>query len=79
MKKKYPLVEVKWEDAWSTGRHYEPENKLLYEPSHTTSIGFLLRRKPRYVLAQSFTQSGMVHDTLCIPKGCVRKVRRIDR
>ena len=73
----YPLVEVKWEDAWSSGSHRDPDDKFLTEPAVTTSVGFLLKRKPRLVLAQSMTQAQRVYDTLTIPKGCVKKIKRL--
>lgn len=73
--KKYPLVEVTWEDAWSTGMQCKPDDSFLRTPALTKSVGYLLERRPRIILVQSLAQtSDRIHDTLTLPPHTERKV-----
>ena len=68
---------VEWDDAWSTGRKIEVDSPKLREGMIRKSVGFLLCRSPRVVLAQTDDSDGEVQDTLSISRGSVRKITEL--
>ena len=80
--KRHPMVEVVWHDAHSDGGGWKQPTEALRdvaEPYVVRSVGFLLKANKReVVVAQSRTdRAGYVTDTMTIPRGMVRRVRRL--
>ena len=75
--RKYPLVEIEWEDAYSTGSRQEKDNPLITGAYLRSSVGYLLQRRPRIVLAMTIDDGKFVQDTITIPSKTVRKLTRL--
>jgi len=70
------IVYIEWDDAYhsvSWGTETDaPEGFCI-------SIGFLIKEDKNWIcIAGSFTACGE-HDLLAIPKGCVRKIVRVNK
>ena len=76
MTKKYPLVLVEWDDAWSTSDKTQTDNRKLDEPMIRRSIGFEIRRRPRVIIAQTIDDK-LGCEILSIPRSQVRKITRL--
>lgn len=80
MSKPRHLYRVEWEDSASLGG-WRTEEKILKDARTTVnivSVGYLVRKgKQEIVLCQSYDEQGKINDTISIPVGCVRNIRRI--
>ena len=80
--KRNSLVEVTWHDAHSDGGGWGDADVVasaVIAPYVVRSVGFLIGSDKRgVVVAQSRAElSGRVTDTMTIPRGMVRRVRRL--
>lgn len=78
---KYPLVLVRWWDAYSVGG-WRPVSEVMHESADNRSVGWLIRECDEYlVLAQTTGGQAeadpMTHTTYHIPRGMVREVLRL--
>jgi hypothetical protein len=76
---RWPLVEVEWLDAHACGGWETPATYRADAPAVCCSVGYLLHRtRAALTLVQSCgLTTGEVTDALTIPRGCVRKMRRL--
>lgn len=75
------IVEVRWDDSYTTNGGWENEGDAFsVEPSHISSVGYLLcGNKEKVVLLQSQTEgSDLVMGVLAIPKKCITSLRYIE-
>ena len=76
---KKQLVEVDWVDSWSSAR-WENKDTVADDDGvlHCRSVGYVLRRGQKsVVLAASMSESGNVGDRICIPRPCVKTIRKV--
>lgn len=74
------IVEVVWHDAFSqtTGwDHARVIARRADEPLEVHSVGHLLERSKRHIVLAMNRHGERAADTMTIPLGCVRKVRRL--
>ncbi len=77
--KENTLVRVDWEDAnsqcgWNSRKRMQ-EVDLGYA---CTSVGFVIREtKKNLAIAGTIGENGSCTDPISIPKGCIKKIRRI--
>jgi hypothetical protein len=72
------VVEVEWRDAHSDGGWASRDEYEACTASVVRSVGYVLKRgREALTLVQSQDQSGEVCDSITIPLGCVRRVRRL--
>lgn len=80
-----PLVEVTWNDAWSSDTSWHDDDvERTHEPHRTHSVGYLLKRSRKGVTIcrdyddDNTDDEGRRYDgALFIPAGMVVKVRRL--
>ena len=78
MAKKLQLVEVEWTDAqigggWNTRERYADKGI-----AKCRTAGYLLVRDKRSItIMQNVCDDGTVSDSMTIPAGCVKRVRRL--
>lgn len=77
MTKKYPVVLVEWEDAWSTTDKVEIGLRRLHEPLMRRAAGFQIGSRPKLLIAQSLYDGKFAQDVLVIPHAMIRKVTRL--
>lgn len=76
--KKLRAVRVEWVDSASTGRWRHRKEAERFDVVACTTVGFVVsRNSKRIVLAQSVSEDDDVCDTMTIPAGCVKRVRRL--
>lgn len=76
---KHRLIRVEWDDAATTGNWRNPSEMGREERLQCQSVGHVVRsNKQEVVLALSISESGNMSDTIAIPRGCIRKVRRLE-
>lgn len=76
------LVEVTWHDAHSNGGGWRTMEQMATEveaPCVCRSVGWIVTRSRAVgiVLAQSVNTYGHCSDTITIPPGFIRRVRRL--
>lgn len=80
-KKKYPLMEIVWDDITSHHAWDDIEETEKDTPVRAKSIGWKIRgNKTCITLATmlSVDEEGRVGERVTIPKGCIRYSRRIE-
>lgn len=80
--KKPPLVEVKWNDAWSSDESWKDSDvERTHRPHETFSVGYLLKRSKRGVsICRDYDEDEgepRYDGALFVPAGMVVKVRRL--
>jgi hypothetical protein len=76
MSAKRRRVEVKWIDACTPTTHWNPG--IILEPDKIVSVGLLKKKsKSAVVLIQSDADGGSQGGFLVIPRGAVKKIRRL--
>ena len=78
-KPKYPLVLVNWEDSAAEGKWKEASEYKTRMPLMMQSVGYkLLDDKKRLILLQSIChENDVVSDSITIPRGCVKSIRKL--
>jgi len=76
--KRYPIVEVTWDDSASQGKWGTDESyRRNADTIECKSMGYLLsRNKKKVVLIQSISEEHQCCDSISIPAKCVKRVRR---
>ncbi len=76
---KYKIVEVEWLDAQSGFGNAQYVEELTHEkPEHTFSIGYLLYEcKDHIILGFMLFGEDMVKHNQLIPRGIIKKIRRV--
>ena len=71
------IVIVEWDDAYSSGGWLNPNDDLSI--SKCITVGLLLSEDDvRVVVAQNASlTSGSVGDILAIPRGCIKRIRKL--
>lgn len=72
-----PIVEVEWLDAWGHGEFVESMPTTVPEPSIT--VGYLIRQDKHGIAIVAYANRSHVTYTLSIPKGMIRRVRKLKR
>lgn len=77
-----PFVEVTWRDSHTTAttawRDMEQAEEYHGEPCECSTVGYLIKRDRRGItLAMSVTQGGLLGALWHVPRGLVRRVRRL--
>ncbi len=77
--RKLHLVEVEWEDTTSRS-NWIGERDAEVAPAHIHSIGWKLKSNGKYILliTQRDATYGECSDRTRIPRGCIKRVRRIE-
>lgn len=71
-------VEVLWDDPHTEDSTWLDLDSLGQASFTIRSVGFLLKKdKRQVVLVQSLTDDERGATTLSIPRGCIRRIRRI--
>lgn len=74
------LVEVEWEDSNSHGNWGSKDEYAKLTTAQCRSVGYLLRSDRKEIhLVQSVDTKGKMADSISIPRGCVRRIKRILR
>jgi len=75
MTKKYPIALIEWEDAFTAGRARTSDDLgELDGPCLKFSVGFVVKRGKRLVLAQTITPGyGTIEDTITVPRSLIHK------
>lgn len=74
------LVEVTWVDAFSQLTGWGDARAVARDADDSMevqSVGHLIARTRRHVVLAMNRSGGRVADTMSIPHGCVRRVRRL--
>jgi len=75
---KHRLLRVEWEDSASRGKWHRTTEIGRRATLQCESVGYVVRSdKHEIVLAQSICENEDINDTMAIPRGCIRKVRRL--
>ena len=75
METKYPLVEIRWDDAASLEHGWvDPESEKPVAQMVTT-VGFLIADGPAHVVIASTTDGTWVNGRFQIPRGMVRSIK----
>lgn len=80
VKRRLPLVEVRWEDSTSFGGWKTREQYAREKPAECVSAGYLLSRTRQavtLVMSQCVEAERDTMDGLVIPAGAVRAIRRL--
>ena len=80
-KPKYALVLVEWEDAGAEATHgwMAEEEALTVGGFPVQSVGFMIRKDGLHVsLVQCLAESGQVSNMTIIPRGCVKRIRKLN-
>lgn len=84
--KPFPKVEITWADATSRSSWGSLKNHLGQQPMEIESVGYLTKNDRKVVqivqskrdkYADDEDDTPVVADSLTIPKGWVRKIRRL--
>lgn len=65
----YPLVEIVWDDAATESGWQDPA--LALQEQHVTTLGFLVKESPKYVLIASTWAGDHVNATIQVPVGMI--------
>lgn len=72
------LIEVEWDDAAVKGKWCGMATYEECEPCRCRTVGYLLKAdQRRVVIIQNQSRDGDVSDSMTIPRGCVRKMRKL--
>lgn len=78
MAKEPRIVEVEWEDAWSTSEVTPLSDLELKEPLVRRSVGWLLKTRPNILLCASpYVGFERGQDFTSIPRSLVKKIREL--
>ncbi|HEC66725.1 MAG TPA: hypothetical protein ENI23_15725 [bacterium] len=76
--KDYPIVEVEWFDAQSSMDFIDIESLIAEKPYLTKSCGYLIHEdKEKVILGFMVFASGYLKHYQVIPKGMVKKIKRL--
>ena len=78
--RKLPLIVVEWDDVSSFGG-WKTEKEALDEerPFVAKMVGWEIARNKEYItLATAFSDDDDCNGRRCIPRGCIRSIRRIE-
>jgi hypothetical protein len=72
-------VEVHWHDSSSLGRwRTRADHMAVAATEECRSVGYVTKRgRDSLTLAQTHSQGDDVLDAISIPRGCIRRVRRL--
>ena len=79
MEAKYPLVEIRWDDAASLEHGWVDPEQEKPVAQMVTTVGFLIADDSDYVVIASTTDGTWVNGRFQIPRGMVRKIRPLRR
>lgn len=71
------VVQVRWADIVAGGGWRSEDAARKSQPAACVSVGYVLRRtRSTLVLASSWSEDGEVLQTIVIPRGAVKSVRK---
>lgn len=79
MDAKYPLVEIRWDDAASLEHGWVDPEAEKPVAQMVTTVGFLIADAPDYVVIASTTDGTWVNGRFQIPRGMVKKIKPLRR
>ena len=74
----FPIFEIEWDDAASDSKWAEIRYHQEGGVANCRTVGYLTAYEKTHIqVAQSLSSLGHAADSMCIPRGCVTRIRKV--